>query len=510
MGSILFDDTLPDVSEGRCSRFEDTVPVIEAMSAGSVKLIDLSVKDALLRYPTADLIRKIFPDAVFRGRSVLCNPLRGERHPSMSCFRDRAGHQRWKDFATGETGDNIDFYRLVYPELNYVDAVDRLSYLVLGRSALQDVNPERGISFMQRPRLKARRRFSEPERPSALQIRVVLPYAPGSAIPESLLTYTRGRGISDEVASRYFCYVRFENTNRTGRVVVDPASGIPLVDGDGEVVRDDGMNDSVAMRNDIGGFSFRVPEGAGHEGFKGTNASFLTTILADGSAPALLVKPFGMDDGRVEVERFSYEEARRRLYVGEKAGFDGVQPYVVPFAMAFLDSWAGRCLEGRELSGVVAVLGAMNGPVNRSVSVVEGMFDGASVMELERMSGRGSAPGRDVVILNSLSNLKWAVPFLAMHGEVRSLLDNDLRSAAGQKAYSVLKESVEAFASRVGVGCRVMSSSGLFRPYKDVNDYLKQAKGFVQPVPRSDGDAAERNPAKDGRKKEKAHCGPRI
>lgn len=446
------------------------------MAADSIKLIDASVKESVLRYPTMDLIRKLFPDAVARGRSVMCNPLRGEKHASLSCFKGYDGYSRWKDHATGETGDNIDFFRKVYPELSYVEAVERLSLLVLGKSALQDIQPGMTISFDRGVRRQAGHHVPVQEKPSALQPVLVQPFLADGSVPAHLVEYTRERGISDEVAHRYFCYVRFRNTNRSGRSVIDPTSGLPVLDESGEIVRDDGLNDAVALRNDIGGFSFRVPEGPAADGFKGSNMCFMTTVLADGSAPAQVVKLAGKGDNLVTY--FRYDESRQRLFINDSQAFIHVQPYVARFGMVFLDSWMGRYIEGRDLNAVVSVLNAMNGPVNRKVSVVEGMFDGASVIELERMSGHGTAPGRDLVILNSLSNLRWAVPFLAMHGEVQSLLDNDLRSAAGEKAFVVLKESVDSFASRVCVGCQVKSSSYLFYPSKDMNDFLKSVKGF--------------------------------
>ena len=468
------------------------------MATGSLKLIDNSVKDTILRYPTVELIRKLFPDVVLHGRSVLRNPLRGEKHASLSCFRDRSGCQRWKDHATDETGDNIDFFRKVYPELGYVEAVERMSLLLFGRSALVDVPAGTTIAFHSPLERRPPVHVPAREAPSALQLQVVLPYGKDSGMPGHLVEYTRGRGISDEVASRYFNYVRFVNTNRAGRSVIDSSSGLPVVGDDGEIVREDGVNDAVALRNDIGGFSLRVPESAGHDGFKGTNMSFLSTVLADGSAPAPIVSTFG--DSDFLVTHFRYDAATRKLHIGNGYGFSGVEPYVAPFAMAFLDSWTGRYLEGRERLCVVAMLSAMNGPVHRTVAVVEGMFDGASVIELERLAGRGCVPGRDLVILNSLSNLKWAVPFLAMHGEVCSLLDNDLRSAAGEKAFAVLKQSVESFAGRVGVSSVVISQSSLFYPSKDMNDYLKTVKGFGEsrPVP---GKALKDKKTSPGRKK---------
>ncbi len=448
---------------------------------GPVKLIDSSVKDEILRFPTVELIRRLFPDVKVGGRSVIRNPLRNDRHPSLSCFRDRAGFQRWKDHATGETGDNIDFFRKVYPDLGYVEAIDRLSLLVLGKSALQDFVPGQSVPVYSQARRQRAVHAGPADEAHVLRIVSDVSFSVGSA-PAALVSYTRERGISDVVAGAYFRYVVYENTNRKGRSLIDPSSGLPVVDGDGSLVKDDGRYEAVAMRNDIGGFSLRVPASAGSEGFKGTNMSFVSTFLADG-------RPFGPEVrfvGRGEgfVTGFGYDEPHRYLSVNRTQGFVGVEPWAVRPAVVFLDAWIGRFIEGRDLKGAEAVLRSLNSPMSVEVDVVEGMFDAVSVIEFEKMAGRGGKPVRDLLVLNSLSNLHWAVPFLSVHGTVRSLLDNDMRSSAGQKAFDVLRERIEAFSSRLGVRCVVRSDSGVFYPCKDINDFLKEKKGFTQPSER--------------------------
>lgn len=441
--------------------------------SGPLKLIDQSVKDSILRYPTVELIRRLFPDVRLRGRSVLCNPLRGESHASLSCFPGRDGYSRWKDHATGENGDNIDFYRMVYPDKDYIDAVDDLARMLLGRSAFEDVRAGQAVSFSSARRIR-RRHVPAAEAAPVLRIAGVRPY--GDDTPKELVSYTRGRGISDEVASRYLSVVRFVNTRREGRFMLDELSRLPVSDGNGDFMRDSGENTAVAMANDIGGFSLRIPDTATSGGFKGTNASFITTIFSDGALPRGNISFLGKGEGLVS--GFRYDEASRFLYVNPTQGFGGLEPWAVRFAILFLDQWSGRYLEGRDLRCAVAVLRSLNGPVSRSVTVVEGMFDAVSVIELNHLGGKGFLPGSDLVVLNSISNISWAVPFLAMHSEVRSLLDNDMKSSAGQKAFTVMQESVTAFAGRAGVMSRVLSDSPAIAPYKDVNDYLKGVKGF--------------------------------
>ena len=162
------------------------VPFCLMLMDRTVRLVDDSVKDEVLRFPTVAMIRKLFPDVKMRGRSVMCNPLRGEKNASLSCFIDRYGYPRWKDHATGESGDNIDFFRKAYPELDYSDAVDRLSWIVLGRSALLDVDPLRERPVFVSPRRRpVHVKVQEPE--SALKIVSVSPLVPVRAARVSSL-----------------------------------------------------------------------------------------------------------------------------------------------------------------------------------------------------------------------------------------------------------------------------------------------------------------------------------
>lgn len=442
---------------------------------GPVKLIDNRIKDEVLRFPTVELIRRLFPGIRLGGRSVLRNPLRNDRHPSLSCFRDRSGFQRWKDHATGETGDNIDFYRKVYPELGYVEAVDRLSLLLLGKSAMQDFVPGESVPVYSQARRQRPVHVAVQEEAPVLQIVSDMPYGVGTT-PAFLIDYTRERGISDEVAAGYFRYVVYENNNRKGLPVMDAGSGLPVVAKDGSIVREEARYEAVAMRNDIGGFSLRVPASECGPGFKGANMSFIATLLAGGLSFGPEVHYVGAGEGLVT--GFGYNPQSKYLSVNQTQGFMGVEPWAAAPAVVFLDAWIGRFLEGRELRGAESVLRSLNGPVSAEVDVVEGMFDAVSVIEFEKMAGRGPRPVRDLVVLNSISNINWAVPFLAVHGRVRSLLDNDMSSSAGKKAYVVLKERVEEFSSRLRFMCEVRSDSGIFYPSKDINDYLKACKGF--------------------------------
>lgn len=448
------------------------------------KIINASVLDELRRYPTVELVKRLFPDVKMHGRSLMCNPLRGEKHASLSCFRDRSGFQRWKDHATGETGDNIDFYRLANPGMGYVESVEALSVMLLGRSAFDEVASARVAASQVIPPRTGLLHRPLVEEPGSIRVMGLVPYAPSEdPYVAGVVEYTRSRGISDDVAGRYLNIVSFQNINRIGRSVIDRTSGLPVIGEDGEIVRDNGANLGIGMLNDIGGYTLRVPDGTdGSKGFKCSDTVFISTILSNGARPYRNVRTFGIQRGSAKVEKMHYDESAQMLFINGLQGFSGVTRWAASFAMPFLSKWSGRYLEGKDFRSVLSMLDTLDGPVHRKVTVVEGMFDGLSVIEFEKMNGRAPLPDGDLVILNSVSNLQWAVPFLAMHGEVISLLDNDMSSKAGQKTFSQLEEKVGAYAAELGVGCFIRSESSRFYPEKDLNDYLKTVKGLKRPV----------------------------
>ena len=467
--------------------------------SGNRHTLDERVKDEVLHYPTVDLIRLLFPGVRMRGRTVLCNPLREDRNPSMSCFRDRHGVPRWKDFSTGETGDNIDFFRKVYPDLGYAEAVDRLAVMVLGRGAFE----EEGVRPASSAPVRRAARVPSVEPAPVLSVVSDIPFL-SAGTPEHLVSYVRSRGISDDVSSRDCRCVVFENTRVSGMMRRDPLTGQPFMGPDGTPERLDGRSAAVALPNDIGGFSLRVPAGGGSRGFKGCNTAFVSTLLADGAFPAGRVGVAG--EGDWVIGDVSYDAQGRLLWFNGSQAFTGVEPWAARFSVPYFSSRRGRTLEGRDLRGACAVLDAMNGPVNTVATVVEGMFDALSVIELQRILGRGTVPGTDLVVLNSVTNLSWSVPFLAMHSEVRSLLDNDLRSAAGQKTYSLMAGEVRSYAALCGAQCRVKSNSALFRPYKDVNDYLRASLGLGEVIPGAAREQKKKRVSPAG----KGMGGPRI
>lgn len=90
-----------------------------------------------------------------------------------------------------------------------------------------------------------------------------------------------------------------------------------------------------------------------------------------------------------------------------------------------------------------------------SVTVVEGFMDFVSLVAHRQESVR-----TDVVVLNSTAMFDKALPFLAKHGTVFAMLDND---SAGDEATAKLKTAL---------GGKVIDKRGDYAQYKDINEYL--------------------------------------
>ena len=94
-----------------------------------------------------------------------------------------------------------------------------------------------------------------------------------------------------------------------------------------------------------------------------------------------------------------------------------------------------------------------------TVMVFEGFTDFLSYLS---MKGNPS-PSIDSAVLNSVTNLVKAIPFLQSHKTVHAFLDND---EAGQKALEKLRASLPS--------SEVVDQSGFYRNHKDLNDYVRR------------------------------------
>ncbi len=96
---------------------------------------------------------------------------------------------------------------------------------------------------------------------------------------------------------------------------------------------------------------------------------------------------------------------------------------------------------------------------SRMVSVFEGFFDFLSWLA----KGNTEVPSTDVVVLNSVSNIRRAVPYLRIHDTIICYLDND---EAGQTALETLKRLREDLYHPT-----ILDGSSFYDGYKDLNEW---------------------------------------
>ena len=94
-----------------------------------------------------------------------------------------------------------------------------------------------------------------------------------------------------------------------------------------------------------------------------------------------------------------------------------------------------------------------------SVTVFEGVFDFLSWLASER----NNVPSTDVLVLNSVANVKRAVPYMRLHRTIICCLDNDV---AGRAAVDTIRSL-----SRHMDDPMVIDGSLFYEGYNDVNDW---------------------------------------
>ena len=139
------------------------------------------------------------------------------------------------------------------------------------------------------------------------------------------------------------------------------------------------------------------------------------------------------------------------------------------FAIAFPNISGGYEIRNRYFKGCIApkdITHIRQQEPKNTCFVFEGFMDYLSFLTLKRNPN----PPHNIVVLNSVTNLAKAVPFIASHERVYTYLDND---EAGRKATSELKAA-----------CRNISDQSVhYRPHNDLNDYLRShrpVKGHKQ------------------------------
>ena len=136
------------------------------------------------------------------------------------------------------------------------------------------------------------------------------------------------------------------------------------------------------------------------------------------------------------------------------------------FAVGFRNDAGGWELRNRYFKGCTSKAPTTRRGDYPTCLIFEGFMDYLSFLTLKRDPN----PPHNIVVLNSVTNLAKAVPFIASHEQVYAYLDND---EAGRKATTELKAA-----------CRNLSDQSIhYRQYNDLNDYLRShrpVKGHKQ------------------------------
>ena len=126
------------------------------------------------------------------------------------------------------------------------------------------------------------------------------------------------------------------------------------------------------------------------------------------------------------------------------------------FAVGFRNDAGGWELRNRYFKGCTSKAPTTRRGDYPTCLVFEGFMDCLSYLTLKRNPN----PPHNIVVLNSVTNLAKAVPFIASHERGYAYLDND---EAGRKATAELKAT-----------CRNLSDQSIhYRQYNDLNDYLR-------------------------------------
>jgi len=151
------------------------------------------------------------------------------------------------------------------------------------------------------------------------------------------------------------------------------------------------------------------------------------------------------------------DPAMARKYCNEVRYSIGGREY---FAIGFRNDAGGWELRNRNFKGSSTpknITTVRNG--SDTVMVFEGFIDFLSYLSLKD----NPLPTIDTAVLNSVSNLRQAIPFHESHRTIHAFLDND---EAGRKALDSLRESLP--------GSEIVDQSPFYRNHKDLNDYWRE------------------------------------
>lgn len=125
------------------------------------------------------------------------------------------------------------------------------------------------------------------------------------------------------------------------------------------------------------------------------------------------------------------------------------------FALGFPNDAGGYELRNPQFKGCLPPKGITTfDHQTKNVHLFEGFMDYLSLLTLQAKQAEVSA-----VVLNSITNLEKAIPFLSKHEKINAFLDND--EAGKQALQKLLKQKLS-----------VVDISKRYAEFKDVNDYL--------------------------------------
>ena len=134
------------------------------------------------------------------------------------------------------------------------------------------------------------------------------------------------------------------------------------------------------------------------------------------------------------------------------------KPY---FAVGFRNDAGGWELRNRYFKGCTSKAPTTRNGNYPTCLVFEGLMDFLLYLTLKR----NPRPLYDIVVLNSVTNLAQAIPFIASHEQVYAYLDND---EAGRRATAELERSCS--------NSTVVDQAYHYREHNDLNDYLKSRR----------------------------------
>ena len=134
------------------------------------------------------------------------------------------------------------------------------------------------------------------------------------------------------------------------------------------------------------------------------------------------------------------------------------------YAVGFANENGGYETRNRYFKGCIApkditLRRIRDGPTN-DVAVFEGFIDYLSALKL------GIIQGMDAIILNSVSNVGKAIPYLRDYNTINCYLDND---NAGKSAFAVISAESD----------NVIDCSTLYTQFNDLNEFLIQSANTI-------------------------------